>query len=428
MARKLTKKRKEERIYTMEIPKRFEDGPDADEDCTAPKGQSRMINQSVFGLIAAAGSQIDFNTRFEDIDDDEDDEPQMSTPQLNADTSEPKRNDEYNDQKRKPTHSRLFKSLSNLGGFTSSIKKHKPKLPTLSQSTTEPELSSSVKQEPRSQLGEEDMAEMDTASGLPHKGPPVMAQMLAARDEAAERGSFDLRRSYDQTAESSSSGEQGTHSSLAQRLKEIFDFDTTERVVDEFPCWLMKSVLLQGYLYVTSNHICFYAYLPKKTQTVVKSGYLTKRGYRNPTYNRYWFQLKGDVLSYYSNPADKYFPAGNIDLRYGISASVTPKERGGDPKGSTYFEVVTHSRSYQFQADSAPSAKEWVKALQKIIFRSHNEGDSVKISLPIENIIDVEDSQIVEFADTCKIRVVDNAESFAIDEVRFSPVLNVNSC
>lgn len=147
---------------------------------------------------------------------------------------------------------------------------------------------------------------------------------------------------------------------------------------------------------------------------VVKSGYLSKRGLKNPKYNRYWFGLQGDVLSYYTDPSDKYFPAGNIDLRYGISASVADKEKGKD---GSYFEVVTHQRRYQFRADSIPSAKEWVRALQKIIFRSHNEGDSVKISLPIENVIDVEDSQVVEFAETCKIRVIDNDETYAIDEV-----------
>lgn len=27
----------------------------------------------------------------------------------------------------------------------------------------------------------------------------------------------------------------------------------------------MQSVLLQGYLYITQNHVCFYAYLPKKS-------------------------------------------------------------------------------------------------------------------------------------------------------------------
>jgi sterol 3beta-glucosyltransferase len=120
------------------------------------------------------------------------------------------------------------------------------------------------------------------------------------------------------------------------------------------------------------------------------------------------------VLSYYTDPSDLYFPSGNIDLRYGISANVAEREKGKD---ATYFTVVTHQRKFQFKADSAPSAKEWVKALQKIIFRSHNEGDSVKISLPIENIIDIEESQIVEFAETCKIRVIDNDETYAIDEV-----------
>jgi len=146
----------------------------------------------------------------------------------------------------------------------------------------------------------------------------------------------------------------------------------------------------------------------------VKSGYLSKSGRRNPKYNRYWFRLKDDVLSYYSDPSDLYFPSGNIDLRYGISANVAEKEKGKD---ATHFIVVTHQRKYNFKADSAPSAKEWVKSLQKIIFRSHNEGDSVKISLPIENIIDIEDSQIIDFADTCKIRVIDNDETYAIDEV-----------
>jgi sterol 3beta-glucosyltransferase len=146
----------------------------------------------------------------------------------------------------------------------------------------------------------------------------------------------------------------------------------------------------------------------------VKSGYLAKRGRQNPKYNRYWFRLKGDVLSYYTDPSDHYFPKGNIDLRYGISAHIADKEKGKD---ATYFTVVTHQRKFHFRADSTPSAKEWVKSLQKIIFRSHNDGDSVKISLPIENVMDIEESPVIDFAETCKIRVIDNDETFAIDEV-----------
>ncbi len=121
------------------------------------------------------------------------------------------------------------------------------------------------------------------------------------------------------------------------------------------------------------------------------------------------------MLSYYTDPSGLYFPSGNIDLRYGISAALTdPKENGKDPIG---FSVVTHQRTYFFKADSAASAKEWVKTLQKVIFRTHNDGDSMKISLPLENVIDIEESPVIEFAETLKIRVVDSDETFAIDEV-----------
>lgn len=145
---------------------------------------------------------------------------------------------------------------------------------------------------------------------------------------------------------------------------------------------------------------------------MAKSGYLSKSGKRNPKYNRYWFRLKGDVFSYYRDSTNLYFPHGQIDLRFAISAGITDRDKDG-----LHFEVVTNQRTYNFRADSAPSAKEWVKSLQRVIFRSHNDGDSVKISLPIENIIDVEDTQMVEFSDTCKIRVIDNDETYAIDEV-----------
>lgn len=122
-------------------------------------------------------------------------------------------------------------------------------------------------------------------------------------------------------------------------------------------------------------------------------------------------------MSYFNDAANLYFPHGQIDLRYGISVELT--DRNDKNKDGVHFSLVTHHRTYYFKADSAQSAKEWVKSLQRVIFRSHNDGDSVKISLPLENVIDVEDAHtITDFADTCKIRVVDNDETYAIDEVR----------
>ena len=72
---------------------------------------------------------------------------------------------------------------------------------------------------------------------------------------------------------------------------------------------------------------------------------------------------------------------------------------------------------YHFREDIATSAKEWVKTLKKVIFRSHYDGDSVYISLPIENVIDVEESPVSGLAETLKIRVVDSDETYAVEEV-----------
>jgi hypothetical protein len=73
VGRKLTKKRREGHEATMNIPERFRDGDDADDDITAMPGNNPYMNQSVFGMIAAAGSQVDFNARFDAQSSDEED-------------------------------------------------------------------------------------------------------------------------------------------------------------------------------------------------------------------------------------------------------------------------------------------------------------------------------------------------------------------
>lgn len=151
-----------------------------------------------------------------------------------------------------------------------------------------------------------------------------------------------------------------------------------------------------------------------------KTGYLSKRG--RSRYNRYWFILRGDVLAYYTNPAELYFPRNRINLQYAISAEVLESKKKGEEE--TTFIVTTDERTYQFKADSAVSAKEWARSIQKVIFRTHNEGNSVKISLPIQNVLEIEESSILDFADTAKVRVIDNDETFAIDEVWQYPALS----
>ncbi|TPX12656.1 uncharacterized protein E0L32_000833 [Thyridium curvatum] len=413
---KKLQKRRTGHTPTMELPERLKestDGADDEEDVRVPTqgaGMPMNMNQSIFGLIAAAGSKVDFNDRFESQSSDEDEDSSVSHSSKGGRDGDlaqttilsKKEGSKRDAHKRKLSGHRLLHSLPSLTTKLS-LKHKKSSKPKTSQILEESAESGDSSPHPGTSLSQE----LSRGEG---RLPPVMSRMLEAKAEMASRPSFDLER-----ASMDLGGGSTGPSPLARRLKDIFRFDEPEEVIEEYPCWLLQSVLLQGYMYITSKHICFYAYLAKKAHEVAKSGYLSKSGKHNPAYNRYWFRLKGDVLAYYRDPSNLYFPSGQIDLRYGISASIVDKDKDG-----MHFNVVTHHRTYHFRADSAPSAKEWVKSLQRVIFRSHNEGDSIKISLPIQNVIDVEEAQMIDFADTCKVRVIDNDETYAIDEYFFS--------
>ncbi|KAL1888367.1 Sterol 3-beta-glucosyltransferase [Sporothrix stenoceras] len=505
---------------TMEFPERLqqEDDDAGDEEVIRPivsgNGVFYNMNQSVFSMLAAAGSNIDFNNRFGTHSSDEDDGGDgeggddgddndghgrrlgggdgAATTVLPATGSSSKKSGKKpasdlsqstiftrhqssgstsstggkdGDRRSRFSDSKLMRSLPSLKSKLSSSKRR-----SSSGLSSKSSKNAGASGTGSSRILEEDEdadAEAESSGGTPSstqtrlprgsgatseadvvvssergsnspsirvtradrsdsvRSIPVMSRMLEAKEQAALRPSFDIdrdRKSSDKDKDKRGGGsdlvdvEDGGPSMLARRLMEIFEFDKPEEVIEEYPCWLLQSVMLQGYMYITSRHICFYAYLPKKANEVAKSGHLAKSGKRNPRYNRFWFRLKGDVFSYYRDSKALYFPHGQIDLRYGISATLTDKDKDG-----THFQVVTHHRTYYFRADSAASAKEWVKSLQRVIFRSHNDGDSIKISLPIENVIDVEENQaMVEFTETCKIRVIDNDETFAIDEYFFS--------
>jgi sterol 3beta-glucosyltransferase len=400
------------RMPSHKMPARLRLGEDAQDDVTAPdRGTSQYLNmnQSIFSMIAAAGSKTDFNARFDESSDSDDDIAEGSeaanrevkiTAQAAGDqvvrTTPSNARGNVNTEKprtKRLSSSRLAQSLPRLSLRPG--KQRKPSAPTSPSPSSDAATTQSSRSNPRD--------------------APVLSRIVTAEAELeAQQGEM----AEEGASPSRSRGDSSPTTLLAARLMDIFGFDKPETVVAEYPAWLLQSVLLHGYLYITRYHICFFAYLPKKSNTIAKNGYLSKRGKTNPRYNRYWFILKGDVLSYYTDPSSQYFPQGNIDLRYGISASLSAeKEKQKDCKD---FSVTTDHRTYYFRADTPESAREWVKSLQKTIFRSHNDGDSVKISLPIENIIDVEESPVVELARTVKIRVIENDDSYAIDEYFFS--------
>lgn len=447
VSKKLQKRRREDQdTPTMELPERLKehgDDAEAEEDVVRPQGLGggmfMNMNQSIFGLIAAAGSKADFTDRFEEHSSDEEGDDDSAaamamteirpggklaygrrdgrdalsgviaqTPVLKKPTGTVSGGKSH---ARRGSENKLLRSVSGLSRLSSKIKsKSKSKSPT-HQIHEETASESEQDESTRPAMLTSPSIEVTHAE---ERAAPVMSRMLEARAKMASRPSFDLDRLSSEHTGVTDADMTGP-TELAKKLKEIFLFDVPEEVIEEYPCWLLQHVLLQGYMYITTKHIAFYAYLPKKAHEVAKSGYLSKSGKRNPKFHRYWFLLKGDVFSYYRDSQSLYFPSGQIDLRYGISAEITDKHKEG-----VHFSLVTNHRTYNFRADSAPSAKEWVKSLQRVIFRSHNEGDSVKISIPIENVIDIEETQMLDFADTCKIRVIDNDETYAIDEYFFS--------
>lgn len=420
VSRKLTKRPKQmRRLPSSQIPERLRYGDDAQDDVAAPaqgaNPRQQYMNQSIFSMVAAAGSKTDFHSRFDDSSDSEGEDRTgaagTSSSQMLEDqgTGLPKPRvslqDAKSDEEKRPSEN---------------SKKHRRKKSEnrLLQSLPKLHLRSSRKSERGAPVDVDKLhTERDHSMKSPRSAGPSEAPVMTRMAEA--KAQFDASiLSFPKESEGAFSRGRGQSSPgtlLETRLMEIFGFERPEKVISEYACWLMQSVLLQGYMYITEKHICFYAYLPKKSNVISKTGYLSKRGRQNPKYKRYWFSLKGDVLSYYTSPADIYFPSGTIDLRYGISASLENTSK--DPKD---FSIITANRSYHFRADSSPSAREWVKNLQKVIFRSHNDGDSVKISLPVENVVDVEESPVIDFAKTIMVRVVENDDTYAIDDYYFS--------
>ena len=414
-------KQPESRRVSMDLPERFKVDDEDEEDAgrVDENNPEAYVAQSMYGIIAAAHSKGNFKTPLQPFSGSESESEGEGSKRnskdvsrtVSEDSSEWSSLDEKQGRPSRPEGSRHRKNKmsESLRSFLKPVRER-------SDSQTHDNMTHSQFLPQRDRVAEE----TDRPATAIRRDAPVMDRKLQARARA------DMESS---THSSSRKGKEGPSPegtvrnkapvALPEALAEIFQFEKPEEVISEYACWYLQSVLLQGYMYITQQHVCFYAYLQKKGN-VVKSGHLGKQGKRNPRYRRYWFTLKGDVLSYYTSAAEPYFPSGTIDLRYAISADVAPEKDQDKSKEPTRFLITTENRTYYFRADSASSAKEWVRQLQKVIFRSHNDGDSVKISLPLENIVDVEKNPVVEFAETVKIRVIDSDETFAIDEYFFT--------
>lgn len=213
---------------TMDFPEQLKrkDGDEEQEEDVLPMALSQAnrpfsMNQSIFGLIAAAGSNVDFQDRFEGhssedeaadhSEDEQTGEPQSTDPMAQTSILRKADSKRSRGHRRKFSDSKLMKSV-----------------PILSRLSSNKSRSKREGKKPVPQIQEE--SEVDDAPPLSPENQenlaaPVMSRMLEARAEASMRPSFDLERpSIDKARDP-------VPSKLSRRLQKIFEFDEPENIV-----------------------------------------------------------------------------------------------------------------------------------------------------------------------------------------------------
>jgi sterol 3beta-glucosyltransferase len=251
----------------MDLPERLKGGDDTDdEEVLAPaRGQPSFLNmnQSIFGLLAAAGSTVDFNDRFEghssddDADEQDDDNSGAASPRSdkhrnrrslydrldmrlprlrdNGDTSKTtvltrESTDKTSRHRRMASGSRkLFASLPRLPKRKSKKEKEAPvKIESPSEEASES--SSEVPVSSLSDSKHDRDSSSDNLGSSTNRLAPVMSRMLEAKADVSMRPSFDMERPSGDYSRFSA-GESAS-SPLAVRLAEIFGFAEPEEVIE----------------------------------------------------------------------------------------------------------------------------------------------------------------------------------------------------
>ena len=226
VSRKLTKKRKPTRASSVQFPERLREGEDVQEDVTAANGKpTQYMNQSVFSMIAAAGSKVDFNARFDEESSESEEDQVTSKPAKHAASLEDRINPAQTDELQNEGPPKIAMGKEH---DTSAGRKDYPVLPKLrmntigeknymSQSTILPSLQDSSTAEAIS-------------NGITPRDAPVMSKMLEAQAELSPSTLLPETKKGGVTVVEPSDPPR-TLTKLVLRLKEIFGFEESEDVI-----------------------------------------------------------------------------------------------------------------------------------------------------------------------------------------------------
>lgn len=217
VGRKLTKKRRPQRHPSVQYPERLKEGEDVHEDVTATTGKpsQNMNHQSVFSMIAAAGSKVDFHARFEDDSSDS----EVDEPSKVVHDTQGQHNSQHQalvaSQKPGITH----RHLHSQGALRS--------LPRLNLRTIK-------EKNYMSQSNRIDSAGLlsptPSSTSITPRDAPVMSMMLQAQAQL-DSSTAGLDPPKEATSALKRSVNQTGLSDLVIRLKEIFGFDKPEEVI-----------------------------------------------------------------------------------------------------------------------------------------------------------------------------------------------------
>ena len=265
------------RRASFTFPERFKDGEDADIDVIAPKTRRvRYINQSFLSMIANVGSN--------------------NPPEPQAGLAE---HPLHNDFEEHGLRAKTTQSIADLRGRLPSHRQDDAPQSQASEhigsrmvrstvNLASQPLPSQAIREPQVKYEEGDM----TASQILPPRPEDMVKPRRIDSDAVEVVPSEVsdnqaggRLSMNLTASMpSATSEEAAQPcvDLAARVAEVFGLAAAEDIIAglycliqgdrshtdsgaEMPCWLVQNVVVNGRIYVTQKHVCFYAFLPRKT-------------------------------------------------------------------------------------------------------------------------------------------------------------------
>ncbi|KIK66587.1 hypothetical protein GYMLUDRAFT_37750 [Collybiopsis luxurians FD-317 M1] len=112
-------------------------------------------------------------------------------------------------------------------------------------------------------------------------------------------------------------------------------------------------------------------------ETVIKSGYLWKKGERRKTWKKRWFVLRPAHLAYYKTAAE-YQLLRLLELGDVHSCTTIPLK-----KHENAFGLISPMRTFYLQAKTPTEVQEWVKAIEETRQALHVSSNPVGSSAPI---------------------------------------------